>query len=191
MCRPLFFSYDFFFSLLIPPKINTFLPHLAWKSSFHFAMDPVRSCKAVALKQTKSVACDLNRITHSSHRFEPGKLLSMGCPSNHLWQAFGRCSGAVYRNFPLLMGSWMRDLFCYYLFIRPWQSAATSTEWTVALSYAAHTHPGWYNNLEVCLVSLSLSLFLFSFFFFKYIWLTKQCSASQMGKGSWVRRESM
>lgn len=74
----------FFFSLTTPAKIDSFLPCGAWKTSLHFARDLVGCCKVVVLKESKLIACDLSRITCSSHHFGPGKLLSMCCPSKHL-----------------------------------------------------------------------------------------------------------
>lgn len=68
-----FFLLIFFFSLMIPSKIDSFLPRGAWKTSLHFARDPAGCCKVV-LKESKPIACDLSRITRSSHHFEPGKL---------------------------------------------------------------------------------------------------------------------
>lgn len=74
LCCP-FFSSGFFL-----------FPNDAPKSIAFLAL-----CKGskVVLKESKLIACELRKITCSSHHFEPGRLLSICCPSKHLWRGTG------------------------------------------------------------------------------------------------------
>lgn len=176
LCCPFFFILIFFFSLMIPSKIDSFLPRGAWKTSLHFARDPAGCCKVVVLKESKPIACDLSRITRSSHHYEPGKLtyvLSISDRHEPLGDALVQFTA-------ISLYWWAAERgICFaitYLSSRG-RALPTSTERTVALSNATHTHPGQY-SLEVHFLSLSLF----------FIWLSKQRSAPQMGRVSHLRR---